>query len=217
MKPLVIYKRLHKHFGPQHWWPVSSGRGDKQFEICVGAILTQNTNWQNVELAIKNIQKAGVMTPCAIASCPLSRLERLIRPSGYFRQKAKKLKIFSKYICDNYQASTKKFLQGNLLKKREELLGIWGIGPETVDSILLYAGKKPTFVIDAYTRRLCQELGTIYKDYEDYRAYFQQTIKPNVRIYNEFHALIVAWGKVHAKNRDLSLSIIKKASARRRL
>jgi endonuclease-3 related protein len=210
MNPLVIYNRLYKYYGPQHWWPVSSARGDKRFEICVGAILTQNTNWQNVEKALANLHKAKMLTPGAMAKCPIAKLERLIKPSGYFRQKAKKLKIFSKYICENYQADTKKFLQGNLLKKRGELLTIWGIGPETVDSILLYAGGKPVFVIDAYTKRLCAECGIKYKEYDDYRQYFEKHVPKSVKKYNEFHALIVKWGKEHGKNKKLAISIIKK-------
>lgn len=199
MKPLVIYNRLYKFYGPQHWWPVLSKGGDKRFEICVGAILTQNTNWQNVEKALLNLRKARILTPRAIAKFPASKLERFIKPSGYYRQKVKKLKIFSKYILDNYQGDTKKFLQGNLLKKREELLGIWGVGPETIDSILLYAGKRPVFVVDAYTRRLCAEYNIKFKDYEDYRQYFEKNFPKSVKKYNEFHALIVRWGKEQNK------------------
>ncbi|NIP33200.1 endonuclease III domain-containing protein [Candidatus Saccharibacteria bacterium] len=210
MRPLTIYKKLYKHFGPQHWWPVSSGKGDKGFEICVGVILTQNTNWQNVEMALKNLIKERLLTPCALAKCPMQKLQRLIKPSGYFRQKAKKLKIFTKYICDNYNGDTKKLLQGNLDNKREELLSIWGLGPESVDSMLLYAGAKPTFMIDAYTVRLCRELGIKFKDYEDYREYFQKKLPKSAKLYNEFHALIVAWGKVHSKNRKAAISLVKK-------
>lgn len=214
---MQIYRNLYRHFGPQHWWPVSAKKGDKVFEICVGAILTQNTNWKNVELALAGLRKARLLTPCAIAKSPARKIERLIRPSGYFRQKAKKLKIFAKYICDNYQSSAKKFLQGSLEKKRPELLSIWGIGPETVDSMLLYAGKKTTFVIDAYTRRLCKELGIEFKDYEEYRAYFQKRLRPNVELYNEFHALIVAWGKLLRQNRGQAVVLLKIKKCPRRV
>ena len=118
MKPQIIYKRLYKHFGPQHWWPVSSKKGDWRFEICLGAILTQNTNWSNVEKALENLRNEKCLKPCCIKELATSKLERLIKPSGYFRQKAKKLKIFSEYICNSYNGDTKKFLQGNLIKKR---------------------------------------------------------------------------------------------------
>ena len=210
MKPRIIYKRLYKYFGPQHWWPVSSKRGDTRFEICIGAILTQNTNWLNVEKALKNLKKENCLRPCCIKELESRKLQRLIKPSGYFRQKAKKLKIFSKYICENYNGDTKKFLHGNLQKKRTELLRIWGLGPETVDSILLYAGNKPIFVIDAYTKRLCKELGVEFKNYDDYQDYFQDKLEASARLYNEFHALIVVWGKLYSKDKESALKILKK-------
>jgi len=211
MKPLQVYKNLLAYFGPQHWWPVSSGKGDKPFEICVGAILTQNTNWNNVEMALKNLKKERLLTPGTMTKCPNQKLQRLIRPSGYFRQKAKKLKIFSKYICENYQGDTKELLRGDMEKKRAELLGIWGLGPESVDSMLLYAGNKPIFMIDAYTVRLCHELGVRLKGYEDYREYFQKRLPRRARLLNEYHALIVAWGKLYRSSKKEAVNLIKKS------
>lgn len=209
MKPLAIYNRLYKYYGPQHWWPVSSGSGDKRFEVCLGAILTQNTSWKNVELALNNLNNKKLISVRAIAGCPARDLERQIKPSGYFRQKAKKLKIFSKYIIDNYQGSTEEFLKGGLSKKRQELMLIWGLGPETVDSILLYAAVKPIFVIDAYTKRLCSAFGINFKNYDDYRLYFEKSLPKKPKLFNEYHALIVAWGKDFKKNPVESLKIIK--------
>lgn len=211
MKPLKIYNNLLSFFGPQKWWPVLPGDGDKRFEICVGAILTQNTNWQNVELALENLHKQKLLKPRCLAKCTDRKLERLIHSSGYFRQKAKKLKIFTNYICENYNADTKKFLQGRLNKKRDELLGIWGLGPETADSMLLYAGQKPVFVVDAYTKRLCHACNREFIAYDDYRLFFESNLPKSVKLFNEFHALIVAWGKLLGKDKKQAIDIIKNA------
>jgi len=145
-----------------------------------------------------------------LAKCPVAKLQRLIRPSGYFRQKAKKIKIFTKYICENYNADTEKLFRGELNRKRIELLSIWGLGPESVDSMLLYAGNKPTFVVDAYTVRLCNALGEKFNDYENCREYFQKRLPRRAKLFNEFHALIVAWGKLYARDAEAALKIIKK-------
>lgn len=179
------------------------------FEICVGAILTQNTNWNNVVLVLRNMHEAELTCPERVAQVRAAKLQACVRASGYYRQKAKKLKIFSKYICDNYSGKTSCLLKGGLVGKREELLGLWGLGPETADSILLYAGVKPIFVIDAYTKRLCQNLGVELVDYDDYRLYFESNLPKSVKLYKEYHALIVAWGKLLTKDKDKALLLIK--------
>lgn len=202
-----VYHQLYREFGPQKWWPrtkaVALARGkpswyDGDFEVCVGAILTQNTAWTNVEKAIANLLAEKLMSPQTITRCPSIKLARLIKPSGYFNQKTKKLKIFGAWLIKKYDGDLKKFFKQPLLSAREELLSLWGIGPETADSMLLYAGNKPIFVIDAYTKRLCHEYGVEFEAYEEYQKFFQRGLGESghrIRLYNEFHALIVRWGK----------------------
>lgn len=194
-----IYKRLYRHFGPQHWWPVTRELGIRnpelgiylqKFEICVGAILTQNTSWKNVEKAIENIHAARVMSPEAILRMSKEKLATLIRPAGYYNQKAKKLKIFTKWFLYFGQ---KKHKLPNL---REELLALWGVGPETADSMALYAYNLPTFVVDAYTKRLCSVFGLKFEKYDECKKYFEKNLPRSPKLYNEYHALIVAWGKM---------------------
>lgn len=148
----AYYHTLFSAFGPQHWWPSSKSGGP--FEIIVGAILTQSTAWTNVEKAIANLRRARLLTPRAIQRVPFSRLARLIRPSGYFRQKANKLKVFVRFLRDEYGGSLARMFRTPTAALREKLLAVHGIGPETADSILLYAGRHPVFVVDAYTRRI---------------------------------------------------------------
>jgi endonuclease-3 related protein len=174
---MAVYRKLLAHFGPQHWWP-----GDSPFEIIVGAILTQQASWRNVELAIANLKREKMLNPMKLAHAKKEKIEALIRPSGYYRQKAAYLKAFCKYLDEKYDDSLNKLFSKGLGELRAELLELPGIGPETADSILLYAGNKLTFVVDAYTVRVCQRV-------------------PLVRIYNEFHALFVALGKNYCKNK----------------
>lgn len=157
----------------------------------VGAILTQGTAWGNVEKALANLRAPGALRPEAIVRMSTQRLERLIQPAGYFRQKAKKLKIFSRWMGRKGGGgwSTERL--------RRELLALWGIGPETADSILLYAFNRPVFVVDAYTKRLCATHGVKFKTYDEYRHFFEKRVDP--KLFNEYHALIVAWGKKHGK------------------
>ena len=185
-----VYNLLLKNHGRQSWWPCRTGN---KFEICVGAILTQNTNWSNAEKAIDNLIKAGCMDAKKIGSIKIKHLESLIRPSGFYKQKAKRLKEFSIFILTH--GSIKKFLKN---VRRDELLAANGIGPETADSILLYACEKPFFVVDAYTRRMFSSLGQIKAnaDYEDIRKFFEENIPSDVNLYKEFHALIVKHSKV---------------------
>ncbi|MEE9604178.1 MAG: endonuclease III domain-containing protein, partial [Candidatus Scalindua sp.] len=157
---LDIYDRLFKYFGKQHWWP-----GDTDFEIIVGAILTQNTNWGNVEKAIKNLKEAKVFIPRKLYEIDIQELAELIRPSGYFNVKAKSIKHFIELLFLKYNGSLPKMFKQDYDKLREELLSINGIGRETADSILLYAAQKPTFVIDAYTKRVLVRHELIPEDY----------------------------------------------------
>jgi len=190
------YDTLLAAFGPQHWWP-----GRTAFEIIVGAILTQNTSWRNVERAIKNLRRAKLLAPGAILAVPARRLAALIRSSGYFRQKAKKLKAFVRFLRTQHQGSLVKMLRIRSATLREQLLGVHGIGPETADSILLYAGRRPVFVVDAYARRILERhhLADPKMSYEDARQFFERNLPQDVPLYNEFHALIVRTGKDYCR------------------
>lgn len=205
MNLIKIFSQLYKEYGPQYWWPVKDRKHDPSFEICTGAILTQNTAWTNVESALECLVEANLMSPRAVLNCSLSKLQKCLRPSGYYKQKAKKLKLFSQWIITKYQGHWQSFFHQPLKKSREELLSLWGIGPETADSILLYAGQKPIFVIDAYTKRLCEKYGVRFKTYDEYQRFFERGLSKGlkdwskIRIYNEFHALIVKWGKSNKK------------------
>jgi endonuclease III related protein len=198
--PLAEYfDSLFKAFGPQHWWP-----GNSQFEVIVGAILTQNTSWTNVELAIRNLRGAGLLSSAAMEKVPLRELERLLRPSGYFRQKARKLKAFCEFLRATYGGSVRKMFAAPTDVLRAQLLGIWGIGPETADSILLYAGEHPVFVVDAYTQRMLGRHGWIgaKAKYDDVRALFERAFPGDTKRFNEFHALIVQAGKTFCRPCD---------------
>ena len=191
-----IYTRLYKHFGPQDWWP-----GDSTLEIIVGAVLTQNTNWQNVEKAIAALKKVKVLSVKGLTRTPVRRLARLIRPAGYFNVKARRLKNFLRYLNTQYKGSLKKMGAAPAARLREELLSVNGIGPETADSILLYAFGKPVFVIDAYTKRIFSRCGLVAPDiaYHDLQDFFMKRLPPDTAQYNEYHALIVNLGKDFCK------------------
>lgn len=167
------YRALYRGWGAQHWWPAET-----PFEVIVGAYLTQNTAWNNVELALANLRVANVLSVEGIRRVPLGKLQRLIRPSGYFRQKAKRLKTFVRFLDKTYGGSLDQLLSQPTGKLREELLGLNGIGPETADSILLYAGNHPVFVVDAYTRRIMDRHRILpaKADYEEIRALFEQAL-----------------------------------------
>ncbi len=193
------YNSLFTAFGPQHWWP-----GKTQFEVIVGAILTQNTSWTNVARAIENVRGEGLLSPAAIERVPLGRLEILIRPSGYFRQKARKLKAFCAFLRSEYRGSLKRMFETPTIVLREKLLGVFGIGPETADSILLYAGEHPVFVVDAYTKRMLARHGWAGAEakYEDVRWMVERQFPGDTERFNEFHALIVNTGKNFCRPRD---------------
>src|SRR3984885_8997017 len=189
---LRYYETLAAALGPMRWWPAET-----PFEVIVGAILTQSTAWGNVELAIANLRSAGLLTPSAMLQVPTPRLAALVRPSGYFRQKAKKLKAFVRFLQNEYDGSLKRMFQSSTSELREKLLSVHGIGPETADSILLYAGNHPVFVVDAYTHRILGRHGITdgKPDYERARALIETSIPSQVQLFNEFHALIVNTGK----------------------
>ncbi|NPB09717.1 MAG: endonuclease III domain-containing protein [Thermodesulfobacteria bacterium] len=193
-----LFERMYQALGPQHWWP-----GETPFEVCVGAILTQNTNWQNVERAIENLKKHGALAPRVLYEMPLEELAVLIRPAGYFRVKAKRLKNFVRFLMEKYGGRLEDLFAQGLDRAREELLSVSGIGPETADSILLYAGGLPTFVIDAYTKRiLCRHgLATEEMGYEDLRERFMKHLPHDAELFNEYHALFVAVGKEFCRPR----------------
>jgi endonuclease-3 related protein len=174
------------------WWPAQT-----PFEVIVGAILTQSTGWGNVERAIANLRSAGMLTPSAMLRVRTPRLAALVRPSGYFRQKAKKLKAFVRFLHARYGGSLDRMFQTPTVELREELLSVHGIGPETADSILLYAGNHPVFVVDAYTHRIFKRHGITEgkPDYEKVRTFIEASIPRQAKLFNEFHALIVNTGK----------------------
>ncbi len=179
-----LYTELYSKYGPQHWWPAET-----EYEVVVGAILTQNTNWKNVERAITNLKKEQCLTPEKILSLSKEKLEELIRPSGFFRQKAERLKKITKaWLNIDRKLDT--------MELRNYLLNIKGVGKETADSILLYALNKPIFVIDNYTRRLTKHFFNLeFKEYDQYREYFESNLPRDIEIYKEYHALIVVWAK----------------------
>jgi len=189
---LRYYEAMAEALGPMHWWPAQT-----PFEVIVGAILTQSTAWGNVERAIANLRLARVLTPSAMLRISNPRLAALVRPTGYFRQKAKKLKAFVRFLDDGYGGSLKRMFLTPTLELREKLLSVHGIGPETADSILLYAGNHPVFVVDAYTHRIFERHGITSgkPDYEKVRALIETSIPGNPEMFNEFHALIVNTGK----------------------
>lgn len=187
-----MFDRMAAHYGPTHWWP-----GETPFEVAIGAILTQNTAWTNVERAIANLKRARLLRVKAMLACPLEDLEAAVRPSGYFRQKAKRLRIFAAHLAERYGSSMARMARRPTEALREELLALNGIGPETADDILLYACGKPVFVVDAYTRRICARHGLAPPDikYEPLRALFETHVPPDVAHYKEYHGLIVWTGK----------------------
>lgn len=190
------YETLFSVYGPQHWWP-----GRSRFEVIVGAILTQNTSWINVERAIANLRREKLLTLPGIRKVPTHRLAQRIRSSGYFRQKARKLKAFANFVYANYSGSLSRMFRVPTHQLRRELLSVHGIGPETADSILLYAGRHPVFVIDAYTRRILERhaLASPNDSYEHLRSLFERNLSSDHQLFNEFHALIVHIGKTFCR------------------
>jgi endonuclease-3 related protein len=183
----TLFDRLLVAYGPQHWWPAES-----DFEMIVGAILTQNTAWKNVETALAQLKSKCIWSWDAVHEVPLGTLAEVIRASGYFNQKARKLKLFAEFLDRDFGRSSDHLLQLPLHELRELLLAQWGIGPETADDIILYAAKKPIFVIDNYTQRLTSRLGWKIEPayYEGHRATFESLLTQNAEMFGEYHALI---------------------------
>jgi endonuclease-3 related protein len=190
---LKIYQQLLDHYGPQHWWPAQT-----PFEVMVGAVLTQNTAWSNVEKAIDNLRTQDRLTLESLLAMPKDSLAAHIRPAGYFNIKAERLLSLCRFLEQNPDLKT---METKPL--REQLLSVHGIGPETADDILLYAYQRPVFVIDAYTRRLFSRLAMIEHDcgYEPLRAGFEEVLAPDTALFNEYHALIVVHGKSHCRTK----------------
>ena len=199
-KILRIYRTLAQAYGPLHWWPAKT-----RFEVIVGAFLTQNTSWKNVELALKNLRRSGILNVRGIREVSVEDLEKLVRPSGYFRQKAARLKAFIEYLDQRHRGSLDRMFSQPLELLRGELLTLKGVGPETADAILLYAGKLPVFVVDAYTKRLFERHSIVAAgaNYESVRAQAEEAFanerssRDLATHYNEFHALLVEVGKRH--------------------
>ena len=191
-----IYDLLYARFGPQHWWP-----GDTPFEVVVGAVLTQNTNWGNVEKAIANLKKAKMLTPEKLHKIKSAELAKLIRPAGYFNIKASRLKNLIDWLFKNYAGKLAKLKTISTHQLRGQLLGVSGVGPETADSILLYAFDRPVFVVDAYTRRILSRHHLIKFEagYEQIRTFFESSLPENIQLFNEYHALLVRTGKFFCK------------------
>ncbi|MBI3322811.1 MAG: endonuclease III domain-containing protein [Candidatus Omnitrophica bacterium] len=191
-----IYRKLYSRFGPQRWWP-----GETPFEVAVGAILTQNTSWANAHRAVLELKRSRLLDPVRLARVPQKRLAKLIRSSGCFNQKAKRLRAFSQFVNKTYGGKMARMRRAPAEKLREELLGVSGIGPETADSILLYALDKPVFVVDAYTRRILARHSLVARDasYDRIKDLFEKALPREQRLFNEYHALIVATGKGHCR------------------
>lgn len=193
------YRALTDAYGPLHWWPART-----RFEVIAGAFLTQNTAWRNVEHALANLRRAGALNLAGIRNIRLPDLEALVRPAGFFRQKAQRLKTFVDFLDQNYQGSLRRMFARPTRDLRRELLALNGVGRETADSILLYAGKRPVFVVDNYARRILERHGIPFTaDYEEIRKLFEKSLRQNgtdpAATFNQAHALIVQVGKKHCR------------------
>ena len=186
-KLMNVFGRLYSRYGPQHWWP-----GDGAFEVIIGAILTQGTSWTNVDKALVNLKAKAILEPAALRNVEDGELGNLIKPSVYFNAKTKKVKAFSQHLGDIYGDNLKFLLEKDSYDLRQELLSIYGIGEETADDIILYAARKPVFVIDTYTRRILDRLdiGPTADTYASYQAVFMDNLPHDVDLFNEYHALL---------------------------
>jgi len=212
--PQKLYTILLNHFGNQQWWPYDKeyhkiNGSDPRFEIMIGAILTQNTAWSNVEKALFNLKKNKSLTVKTIVDIPIDKLKLMIQPSGFFNQKATRLKILADHIYEKYDNSLDNFFKRDIKEIRDELLSLNGIGPETADSMLLYAGNLPIFVVDAYTKRICNRIPIKINDesYDEIQQYFERELNANlsekdvVSSHKELHALIVELAKNYCKTK----------------
>lgn len=188
-----VYRRLFDAYGPQYWWPGA----ETPIEVCVGAILTQSAAWTNVEMAMRRLRDAGRLSLEGIHATPQEELADLVRSSGYFNVKARKLKAFAQHVYDKHNGGLEEMLAQPWEDLRAELLGVYGIGEETADDIVLYAANAPSFVVDAYTRRILTRLGAPAPEdtYESYRRLFMDALPPDAQLFNEYHALLDNLGK----------------------
>ncbi len=195
----AVFKKLYAAFGPQHWWPAES-----DFEVMLGAILTQNTSWSNVEQAISNLKKHNLLDPHKLYALPQQKLALLIRSAGYYNLKAARLKCFLGFFLNDCLADIPGMRAKGAGVLRKQLLAVKGIGPETADSILLYALKKPVFVVDAYTKRILGRHGLVspQAEYHQVQDFFMRHLKKNVKLFNEFHALLVKLGKDYCRKQN---------------
>jgi len=192
----AFYDAMYEALGPQHWWP-----GDTPTEVIIGAILTQNTAWRNVERAIDNLKRAGALDWKRLHQMPFDELAELIRPAGTFNVKARRLKSFIEWFHDRFGLDLERMFCVSLSSLREELLEVRGIGRETADAILLYAGRMPSFVVDAYTARILYRHHLIDSsaDYDEIKELFESNLPADVKLFNEYHALLVSVGKHHCR------------------
>ena len=195
-----VYRRLLRQYGPQHWWP-----GDTWFEVMVGAVLTQAAAWSNVETALDSLKAAGALSPQAIRDIDQEELARLVYSSGYYNAKARKLKALAHFIGSRFDDDAEAMRRVDTETLRKELLGVYGIGEETADDILLFAADRPVFVIDAFTRRLFYRLRLAPErgSYSTYQSIFMDNLPPDVDAYNEYHALIVRHAAQICRKRPL--------------
>lgn len=196
---MAIYERLLDHFGPQHWWP-----GETPCEVMVGAVLTQNTNWSNVSRAIDNLKRENLLTCKALLDLDRTSLAELIRPAGYYNIKADRLGNLLIMLRDRYDADLDFFLSQPRETMRQRLLEVKGIGPETADSIVLYAAGLPIFVVDAYTHRIFSRHGMVPEEtsYEEMQEIFTDALPEDAALFNEYHALIVKTGKEYCRKKN---------------
>lgn len=200
----TIYQLLYGHFGPQRWWP-----GETPYEVMVGAVLTQNTNWNNVEKAIDNLKGAGALSYEKMASMPTGLLAEYIRPAGYYNIKAVRLHNLLELIREHYDGSVERMMAEETGNLRQTLLSVQGIGPETADSILLYAMQRPVFVVDTYTYRILSRHDLIAEDvtYDAIQQLFMDNIEPDTDLYNEYHALLVCAAKDYCRKTNPRCSV----------
>jgi endonuclease-3 related protein len=193
---LEMFDLMFDHFGPQHWWP-----GDGSLEMMTGAILTQNTSWSNVEKAIDNLKNRNLLSIETLFDLSEEKLAHFIKPAGYFNVKAKRLKNLIRFLIDKYEGDLDRFIEDDIHRLREGLLSVNGVGPETADSIILYAAKKPVFVIDAYTHRILSRHNLIEEQvtYDELQSLFMDNLPEETILFNEFHALIVITGKEYCR------------------
>lgn len=198
-KIMEIYTRLLQHFGPREWWPA-----DNRLEVIIGAILTQAVSWKNVEKAIDSLKKAGIVSIDKILNISPDKLADLIKPALYHRQKARKLQEIMRFIEEEYEGNLDLMFRESLYILREKLLSIWGVGEETADSILLYAGSYTIFVVDTYTKRIFSRIGMVQENisYSEMQVFMETNVDRSLEVYNEYHALLVALGANYCKKKN---------------